>query len=66
MKGGKKVFSKLVLSIVVFAIINIGSFVRLQIFQNSISWKEFKVYMIIINVIYILFALLYIAGIIRV
>lgn len=57
--------TKIVLSIVVFIIINIGSYVRLQFFQNSISWREFKTFMVIINAVYVLIASLYIGGVIK-
>lgn len=57
---------KLMLVIVVLIIINIGSFIRLQIFQNSITSKEFKVFMIIMNVAYLIFVILYLIGIINI
>lgn len=57
--------SKILLIIIGFVIINVGSFVRLQIFQNSISCKEFKAFIIIINIVYIVFVFLYIIGILK-
>lgn len=58
--------TRLLLVLILFVILNIGSFVRLQIFQNSISSKEFKVFMIIFNIAFLIFAVLYVMGVIRI
>ena len=58
--------SRILIFFVGLIIINIGSFIRIQLIQRDTSWKEFKIYIIILNIAYVILMTLYIMGIVKI
>ncbi len=48
--------------LIAFILINVSWFVRIMIIQGDTSLKEFKVLTIIVNIAFVMFAVIYIAG----
>lgn len=55
---------RFILMVFVFILINLGMYVRLQLIHRSISNKDYKIFATVANIIYLVFGILYIIGII--
>lgn len=56
-------WTKVLLSILFLVIGNVICFIRLMVF-GSFNWKEFKYFILVVNIGIVIFSILYISGII--